>query len=471
MSSIPVAPSAVDLEPSWKRYPYVIPGADEAWFTFPAAEGDQGCGANTYFVETRLRTLDTGREFAVMAIFSAMTVPIAFGRSVRADFYVLSLFDLATGDYGTTTEFDLPRALRVRRRHKLRVARGLLDVSFETSQGRARWAVRRDAAGAPVPFSYSLDLRGRDRAGRAMAVTLDVEVGKPPAPVGGDDAAGIKTCCAQLGTFSYFQTGLSVSGKLSWGDFAEPVAGDVGWIDRQYAREHFGAYTDRLNSRHRHEWSVIHLDNGWDLSVWQQFDAERGDCLIPFSGVTAQGPAGEVRSTTDFQIERLSFVRDPREVVPRKPLASGPSWLTDRFHLTVRDWGLAVTAEPLIPAPAHLMPIEYWNGPVRVIGQMAGRPVSGSGFHERSKLWFRPHELVCVLRETLRHLPATGQGGVEAQRLANRVWNCDVLLARRDRRGARAYLARDVEPGLDRLAPPGRESVRQVYDALVASLE
>ena len=61
-----------------------------------------------------------------------------------------------------------------------------------------------------------------------------------------------------------------------------------------------------------------------------------------------------------------------------------------------------------MPTPAHGMPIEYWNGPVRLVGTMAGRPVSGVGFHERSKLWHTPHDLVFVLRETLDHLPTEG---------------------------------------------------------------
>jgi predicted secreted hydrolase len=469
MSNSPVKSSAA-TEQSWKRYPYAIPGADASWFTFPAAEGDQGLGANTYFIESRVRGLRTGRELGVMAIFSAMRVKVPILRPLRADFYILSLFDLGNGHYGTTTEWDLPRPMRIRRTHKMRVARGLLDVSFEGELGRTRWACRRDASGAPVPFSYALDLKGRDQHAARMNVVLDVETDKPPAPVGGDDLHGVKTCCAQLGTFSYFQSGLAVRGRIEWGDFADDVSGDLGWIDRQYAREHFGAYTDRQNSRHRHEWRVLHLDNGWDMSVWQQFDAERGDRMIPWSGVTAQGPNGEVWATSDFHVERLSFVRDPGLVRPDKPLAPGAAYLTDRFHLTVRDWSLALTSEPLVPAPAHRMPIEYWNGPVRVIGQMGGRPVSGFGFHERSKLWFRPHEMVHVLRETLRHLPATGQSGADARQLANRVWNVDVLLARDDKRGAREYLASQVEPSLGLLAQPGRDQVRQIYEALLATL-
>lgn len=463
----PVADAAA--EAAWKRYPYVIPGADQAWFTFPAAEGDQGAGANTYFIECPLRGLRTGRNLALMAIFSAMRVPLA-RTTLRADFYIFALFDLDAGTYGTMTDFDMPRPLRVRRTHKMKVARGLLDVSYETRDGRARWTTRRDAAGAPVPFSYALDLHGRDRSGRAMAAQLDVEVAKPPAPIGGDELGGVKTCCMQLGTFSYFQSGLALRGRVRWGDFEDEVRGDMGLIDRQYAPEHFGTYTALGNPRHRHEWRVLHLDNGWDMSVWQQFDAERGDRLVPFSGVTAQGPDGAVRATTDFHVERLSFVRDPREVMPSRPLAPGTAFLTDRFHLTVRDWGLSVTAEPLVTAPAHLMPIEYWNGPVRVIGQMGGRPVSGFGFHERSKLWFRPHELVFVLRETLRHLPATGHHGPSPQAIANRVWQCDVLLARGDVAGARRYLEEQVAPALDSLASGHRDTAVEVYDALLTAL-
>lgn len=468
--SIPGHSSDLGGEASWKRYPFVVPGADESWFTFPAAEGDQGTGANTYFVEAELRGLRSGRKLALMTIFSAMRVPVVASLALRADFYTFALFDLDAGVYGTVTEFDMPRPLRIRRRPRMKVARGLLDLSFETREGRARWTTRRDAAGAPVPFSYALDLRGRDQRGQVMNAVLDVEVSKPPAPVGGDELAGVKTCCMQLGTFSYFQTGLALRGRLRWGDFEDEVQGDFGWIDRQFAREHFGTYTKRGNPRHRHEWRVLHLDNGWDLSVWQQFDSERGDRLVPFSGVTAQGPNGELRATTDFDIERLSFVRDPREILPRQPLARGAAFLTDRYHLTVRDLGLSVTAEPYVTAPAHRLPIEYWNGPVRLIGQMAGRPVSGFGFHERSKLWFRPHELVYVLRETLHHLPATGHAGLSPRALANRVWQCDVLLARNDRAGARAYLESQVAPAIGLLAAPGRDAARDVYDALLAAL-
>ena len=59
--TIATPPADAAAEVAWKRYPFVIPGADQAWFTFPAAEGDQGTGANTYFIECPLRGLRTER--------------------------------------------------------------------------------------------------------------------------------------------------------------------------------------------------------------------------------------------------------------------------------------------------------------------------------------------------------------------------------------------------------------------------
>ncbi|MEW6269463.1 MAG: hypothetical protein AB1689_09230 [Thermodesulfobacteriota bacterium] len=185
-----------------------------------------------------------------------------------------------------------------------------------------------------------------------------------------------------------------------------------------------------------------------------------------FSFPRAEGDQGTGANTYFIEAE----LRDPWLILPRKPLAPGPAFLTDRFHLTVREWDLSVTAEPHVPAPAHEMPIEYWNGPVRLIGQMGGRPASGFGFHERSKLWFRPHELVYALRETLHHLPATGHAGVRPRALANRVWQCDVLLARNDLEGARRYLEHDVAPGIALLGAPARDAAFEVYDALLEAL-
>src|SRR5262249_19744166 len=153
------------------------------------------------------------------------------------------------------------------------------------------------------------------------------------------------------------------SGRLGWGSIAEDVDGDCGWIDRQWAPQNGGI----RSAHYGHERREIHLDDGTELGVWMQFDRRRGNRLIPFSGVTALGPTGEINGTTAFDIEPLSFVRDRGLVAPRYPLP-GRGYFTDRYHLRVPGLDLDLVSEPLVAAPAHAAPIEYWSGPTRIQG-------------------------------------------------------------------------------------------------------
>lgn len=448
---------------SWKRYPFALSETD-AELAFPAAEGDQGAESNSYYVAGRLRGRRSGRRFAFLVIFAANDVR----HRVRADFTTFALFDLDAGRYGTSTELDWPRPLRWRRRHKLTVARGALDVRFESDHGASWWRNARDASGALRPFAYRLELAAEDALGQRMRLALDLETRKPPMPVGGADAAGVKTCFAQTGTHSYFQSDVRFAGGLEWGDLREDVEGDAGWIDRQWAPRYFGVHGDRRSSRYRHEWRAIHLDNGVEMSVWLQVDRARGNRVIPFSGVTAAGPENDVHATTEFGLERLSFVRDPGRVTPLYPLASEARYFADRYRLTVPAWDLELVSEPLVAAPAHRLPVEYWSGPTSITGTMSGSKVEGFGFHERTLFFARDFELVDVLRATVRHLPkdAFPDGSETPTRLAGAVWEIDVFLGRGDPVGALDHLARRVRPALARLRGPDREHALRIADDL-----
>lgn len=451
---------------SWKTYPYpVVPGDPE--LVFPAAEGDQGAESNTYYVSGRLRGRRSRREWAFLVIFTFNDV----GHRLRADFYTFALFDLASGDCGSWSEFDLPRPVRWRSAYRLSVARGHLEVSFHSSIGPCSWRTRRTADGALVPFSYHLFLDGLDAAGRRMHLDLDVETHKPPMPVGGKEYGGVKTCIGQYGTHSYFQSDARFSGTLEWGDVREEVEGDSGWIDRQWTPRHLGVYNDRRATRYRHEWRQIHLDNGVEMSVWLHVDRHRGNRVIPFTGVTAAGPDHATVCTTEFELERLSFVRDPRTVEPLFRLPGEAGYLTDRYRLCVPAWDLELVSEPLVATPIHRLPIEYWSGPTRISGTMDGLPVGGFGFHERTLVFARDFELVDVLRQTLRHLPASAfseraRGGLTA---ANLAWEIDAFLSHGDREGAIRQLARRVRPELERLVEPHRAHVLRIADDLAAA--
>jgi predicted secreted hydrolase len=451
----------------WKTYPYALSPTDPE-LNFPAAEGDQGAESNTYYVAGRLRGRASGGEWAFLAVFTFNNVR----QRLRADFYTFALFDLRSGAYATYSEYDLPRPPRWRRRYKLSVSRGHLDVAFASACGTARWTTRRDAAGALQPFSYQVQLCGRDADGRAMGLELELDTRKPPLPVGGAEYAGVKTCMGQYGTHSYFQSDVRFRGTLAWGELRDEVDGDSGWIDRQWTPRHLGVYADRRNSGYRHEWRQIHLDNGTEMSVWLHLDRRRANRPIPFSGATAATADRNVLSTTEFDVTRLSYVRDPGVVRPSTPLGRGPKYLADRYRLRIPSWQTELFSEPLVAAPAHAFPIEYWSGPTRIQGSVAGRPVQGFGFHERTHVFTRDFELVDVLRGTLRHLPeaAFPAGSPGPLGLANLVWEVDAFLSHGGRADARHHLRARVCPHLERLGEPHRAHVLQIADDLEAAL-
>jgi hydroxyneurosporene synthase CrtC len=445
---------------AWKRYPYELSPPDPE-LVFPDAEGDQGAESNTYYVAGRLRGRNTANEWAFLVIFTCNDVH----HRLRADFHTFALFDLKSGAYGTSTELDFPRFFRWRRAYRLSVARGGLEVSFRGSGGESFWKTRRDANGSLVPFAYTLCAIGLDAEGRTMRIDLELDPRKPPMPVGGHEYRGVKTCMGQYGTHSYFQSDVRFSGTLAWGDLSDQVDGDSGWIDRQWAPLYLGTYTDRRNTRYRHEWRQINLDNGIEMSVWMHFDRRRGNRPIPFTGVTAAGPSGQLDATTDVQLERLSFVRDPGHVRPLYPLA-GPKYFTDRYRLRVPAWELELESEPLVPAPAHLLPIEYWSGPTRITGTLGREPVAGLGFHERTLCFSRDFEMVDVLCQTLRQLPrdAFEEDSPTPLAAANLAWEIDGFLSHRDHQGALRHLASRVRPEIERLTEPHRATLVQIAD-------
>lgn len=457
------------MEPSasWKRYPFVLV-ADDPELTFPAAEGDQGAESNTYYVAGRLRGRTSGRPWAFMVIFTFNDVR----KRLRADFFTFALFDLAAGTYATFSEDDLPSPLRWRRRYKLSVARGALDIAFAGRRGQGTWTTRRAADGRLEPFSYDLTLTAPAPDGRRMHLDLRLDTFKPPMPVGGTVAGGRKTCIGQYGTHSYFQSDVRFAGELHWGDVREAVDGDAGWIDRQWTPRHLGIHNDWRSARYRHEWRQLHLDNGMELSVWLQVDRQRGNRPIPFCGATAATPDGRVVATSEFTVERRSFVRDPQLIRPRSRLTRGAQYMGDAYRLVVPAWELDVVSEPLVAAPAHVLPIEYWSGPTALAGTVGGRPVRGFGFNERTWAFTRDYELVDVLRATLRHLPAEAfpADSPGPLALADQAWEVDAFLSHGGRAAARAHLRERLHPHVAALTEPHRAHVAQIVADLEAAL-
>lgn len=407
----------------WRSYPFHLVPGDEL-LEFPAAEGEHpGQESDTWFIAGQLDAPDTGRSFAFLTIFNKNRP----GGSVVADFYTMALFDLDTGEYGTYTDYDMPPAsMQPGAEPKLAAATGYLDLVYRSDAGPVSWTTCRDEAGELLPYTYRVNLVGTDQAGQSMWLDLSVTPTRAPTPLGASTYNGKIACFGQDDTYSYFQTGMVMAGTLRWGDRSEQVRGTAGHVDRQWFPKYAGGGTGEPPRTRSHEWRTINFDNGVDMSIWRQFHRTDGNALQPFTGITTSHPDGTKPSecAEDFQVTIDSYVRWPDSIRPLIRPPASARYLPDRHRITCPALGLDIIGKPLVPAPAHGLPIEYMEGPYRYRGTLADRPVSAFAFNERSLALYRDWELVDVLAtelpdvaDELRPLVASGRRAEAAELL------------------------------------------------------
>ncbi|OBF85213.1 secreted hydrolase [Mycobacterium sp. 852002-51163_SCH5372311] len=393
----------------WRSYPFtLVPG--DALLDFPAAEGEHpDQESDTWFIAGQLDATESERSFAFLTIFNKNRP----GGTVVADFYTLALFDLDTGEYGTYTDYDMPPAnMKPGAVPKLSMAAGYLDLEYRSGSGIASWTTRRTGNDELVPYTYQVSLTGTDQDGRSMRLDLAVAPTRAPTPVGASTYNGKIVCFGQEDTYSYFQTGMAMTGTLSWGELEADVSGSTGHVDRQWFPKYAGGGGSGGAPRARsHEWRTINFDNGVDLSIWRQFDRTNGNALQPFTGVTTSSPdpAAAPHCAEDVDVVVTSYVKWPSSVRPLLRPPAQARYLPDRHRIICPTLELDIVGEPLVAAPAHALPIEYMEGPYRYRGTMWGESVSGFAFNERSLALYRDWELVDVLATTAENLdpPAT----------------------------------------------------------------
>jgi predicted secreted hydrolase len=378
----------------WRVYPFeLVPGDPQ--LSFPAAEANHpDCESDTWFLAGEL-TSERGRRFAFLAIFNKNRP----GQSVVADFYTFALFDLDNGSYGTYTDYDMPPAnMAPGASAKMSFADDALEITYDSSAGTAAWRTCRDDQHRLMPYTYDVTFVGTDSTGAAMRLDLHVTPSRAPVPLGAAAYNGKIECFGQADTYSYFQTGMTMTGTLSWGAVEESVTGTAGHVDRQWFPlvANAGGVDGNVRAR-SHEWRTINLDNGVDLSIWRQFDRTNDNALLPFSGATTSSSDADPQYADDVEVTVTSYVRWPESVRPLVRPPSAVRYMPDRHRLTSRKLDLDLTGEPLVAAPAHALPIEYMEGPYRYQGTLRGKPVSGFAFYERSLALYRDWELVDVL--------------------------------------------------------------------------
>jgi predicted secreted hydrolase len=443
-------------------YPYSLVYADSR-LDFPQAEGRQlDMDSDTWFLEGVLEGQHSGRRFSFIVVYYVSRL----GSVVPFNFYSLTFYDMDNGEYGTFTQYDFG---------SMRASTGYLDLSAPIEGEAATWTTTVDESGALVPYSYAINLPGTDQNGRKMRLVSTVRAVNPPVAVGADIYNGLITVLKQENTYSYFQTGIHFDGTLTWGDVHEPVKGTLGHIDRQMFPQFSGVNARSWDARDlSHEWRTYFLDNGMDFSSWRQFDRMDRNSEYSYGGATVYSPRGGASYVGDIVYENLSYIRvENHPVKPLMPARADVLYFPDRHRLSSASLDLQLQAEPIVNAPLLAFPVEYMHGPVLLSGTLKGEPITGIGSFEMTLHLYRGFELVKVLSDSVRHLPAdavlrpTTQIGEILRKISlvgDAVDAGDV--------GSVLVMANEyLRPELQALAQPYSAQMLQILDDLIVAIE
>lgn len=390
-------------------YPYqLVPG--DPRLDFPAAEGRQlDMQSDTWFMEGFLKGTVSGRNFSFIAVYNINHIPMPpdYTSTYDFDFYSIALYDLDTGDYGTHTTYSYAPYF------PLTASTGYLDLHqtlYDVGYQEAVWTTAKDNNGNLVPFTYNVNFPGVDQTGRYMCLTANVQALNPPVAVGADTYNGKITILGQENTYSYFQTGLKFEGTLTWGGLTENVTGTLGHIDRQMFPLYAGVFSGPDGRDISHEWGTYFLNNGVDFSNWRQFDRVNGDAISWYNGATVVDPKTGASYVNDIVCENLSYIRVEMAnspVQPLRPPRAPVLYFPDRQRITSESLRLYLWTEPLtVGLPLLAFPVEYVHGPVLLTGMLKGKHIEGIGSFERTLGLYRDFELVKVLKDSVKHLPA-----------------------------------------------------------------
>lgn len=172
---------------------------------------------------------------------------------------------------------------------------------------------------------------------------------------------------SQPGNASYYfsQTRLATRGEVQASGISHQVSG-LSWMDHEFS-------TSVLSPNQvGWDWFSIQLDEGTDLMTFQ---IRRQDGSVdPYSSGTLIEPSGSTRhlDQDDFTITVTDTWRSPRTG------ADYPAgWVVE---VPAADLSLRIV--PVLPDQEMNVSYVYWEGAVRVEGQISGQVVEGKGYAE-----------------------------------------------------------------------------------------
>ena len=324
----------------WKTYPYEPTGS---LVNFSIDEGRHtGEPMEWWYTTGHLVGATTGKHYSYMLTYFYYPYGSIDG------FRILNISDDDAENFYDDTQLLTYGTLAT---DKLDIQANLFSGTTET------WKNKYDGA-TILPFEYEINAS-------SSAVTLDLDYNTIKRPlILGDD--GYLLQVASNYTYYYSQTGIEVTGQITFAGITENVTGS-GWIDRQYGTLNPSEGTE-------YEWFSLQLSNGMDINLWNIFE----DNIIPddekYKILAAYVDEEETTQYThsDFELERLEYAYTN----------DGLRCYAQKWNLTSPVNNLNLIIETLYSDSEVQVPFQFYEGATSITGTVDGVAVTGIGFAE-----------------------------------------------------------------------------------------
>ena len=177
-----------------------------------------------------------------------------------------------------------------------------------------------------MPYTYDVTFVGTDQHGDAMRAGPACDADARAGAAGRRAYNGRHRMLRTGDTYSYFQTGMTMTGTLTWGSIQRERSPEARATSTGsgFRWSPTAAAATATSASRAHEWRTINLDNGVDLSIWRQFDRTESQCAAAVHGCHHElADDADPEYADDIEVAVTSYVRWP-EVDPHAGPAAAP---------------------------------------------------------------------------------------------------------------------------------------------------
>lgn len=323
----------------WKQYPYHQPGT---YIYFPQDEGVHAQESSEWwYLMGHVTGATSGNDYSFM---------LTYFHYPYAGFDGFRIFNMANETDNVFYPQTLPVMYDILAADSLNILCDPVGASPET------WIVQTNPDGTAKPFQYNVSASQQNGS-----INLSLDTYKRPLVVG--DSGYFYQGGNGNYTYYYSQTGVNISGTLTFEGTTESIAG-TGWIDRQYG-------TFNPSTGEAYEWFSVQLDNGIDINFWNIFTT---DNQIPDMS-TYRMSSFYLDDTSDTASENFELTR-----LKYAYTADSSACYAQQWHFVWNDVDLIITT--LDQNRIVELPFQFYEGATTITGTVGNTDVTGIGFAE-----------------------------------------------------------------------------------------